>query len=613
MYQVLARKWRPQTFDMLVGQPHVARTLTNAIEADRLAHAYIFAGLRGTGKTSAARILAKCLDCEQGPTASPCNVCTPCVEITDGRAIDVIEIDAASRTKVEQTRELLETLSYAPSRDRYKVLIIDEVHMLSKSSFNALLKTLEEPPPRVVFVLATTELHKILPTILSRCQVFEFRRVTAVELSKHLRRICDAENITISDRSVDRIARYGEGSVRDSLSILERVLAFCGTEIDDDDLLSALGAVRTEVLVRWLRALAARDASTMLAVLDEVAGEGRDLLQLWSEMIGVLRDLQVARAAPDRDELLTRTATETKELLAASDGLSREDLSRAFAILAGLEFGLKGSAQPRFLFESVLIRLASLGAVRPIEEFLAGLGAPDTFGGSPPAAGSSGPPPGGRSGASPGSNRPPAPRGPRASSRQPPGGAVVESSRQPPGGAVVESRGNPGGAAAATTPVKVAKTDPALRRRFEEAIRNAKPMLGGILGHAVAIRVENDELVVAFAPEEDLWLRQIERQDYHDVLLEVGAAMLDVASVRIAKESVAAVPSATSATVSGAERRSEAGRESTRKELMETAHGDPGVRHLLREFGAQVVDIRPLAGETDVGGAEDDGTVEDGT
>ncbi len=603
MYQVLARKWRPQSFDMLVGQSHVSRTLTNAIEADRLAHAYIFSGLRGTGKTSAARILAKCLNCEQGPTPTPCNTCTPCTEITEGRAIDILEIDAASRTKVEQTRELLETLSYAPSRDRYKVLIIDEVHMLSKSSFNALLKTLEEPPPRVVFVLATTELHKILPTILSRCQVFEFRRVTPLELSKHLRRICDAEDIRISDPSLDRIARYGEGSIRDSLSILERVLAFCGTEIDDDDVLSALGAVRTEVLVRWLRSLAARDASAMLGVLDEVAGEGRDLVHLWSEMIGVLRDLQVARAAPDREELLTRTPSETTELIAAAEGLSREDLNRAFGILAGLEFGLKSSAQPRFLFESVLIRLASLGAVRPIEEFLAGLDDPGSLAGPAPPAGAAG-----------GATRPVSPPGP-GTPRTPGGSQARRASGPPPPGPAPENRGGdarqPGGA---DRPIaKISKTDPALRRRFEDAVRDAKPMLGGILGHAVAIRVDHEDLVIAFAPGDELWLRQIERDDYRDVLLGVGKALCGVAAVRITEENGA--PSGGNGTretaPDGGRPGSAPGRGATRKELMDTAQGDPGVRQLLREFGAQVVDIRPLAGEAVADGDDDRATEED--
>ena len=244
MYQVFARKWRPQSFEQLVGQPHVARTLSNAVESRRLAHGYIFAGLRGTGKTTVARILAKCLNCEKGPTTTPCNACDACSEIGESRALDVLEIDAASRTKVEQTRELLEIVSYAPVRDLYKILIIDEAHMLSKASFNALLKTLEEPPPNVLFILATTELQRILPTIHSRCQVFEFRRIAAAEVAAHLRMICDDEKIRVSDVALERLARAGEGSIRDSLSLLERAVAFCGSEIDDEDVLRMLGAVR---------------------------------------------------------------------------------------------------------------------------------------------------------------------------------------------------------------------------------------------------------------------------------------------------------------------------------------------------------------------------------
>src|SRR5262245_29612282 len=240
MYQVLARKWRPQGLEELVGQAHVARTLRNALSGNRLAHAYLFAGLRGTGKTTVARILAKCLNCAQGPTPTPCNRCPSCLEIGEGRSLDVLEIDAASRTGVGDIRELQEVVAYAPVRDRYRVLVIDEVHMLSKNAFNALLKTLEEPPAQVVFILATTEIQKVLPTILSRCQVFDFRRVPPKEVSAHLAKVCKAEKIQISKDTLDRIARAGEGSVRDSLSVLERVVAFCGTTVSDDEALLVL-------------------------------------------------------------------------------------------------------------------------------------------------------------------------------------------------------------------------------------------------------------------------------------------------------------------------------------------------------------------------------------
>ncbi len=386
MYQVLARTWRPRDFEELVGQEHVARTLRNSIRANRLAHAYVFAGLRGTGKTTVARILAKCLNCESGPTEKPCGTCVPCSEIRDGRAIDVLEMDAASRTGVDDIRELQEVVSFAPVRDRYKVLIIDEAHMLSKQAFNALLKTLEEPPPRVVFVLATTEIQKVLPTILSRCQVFEFRRVTPREVRDHLRRLCDAEGIRVTDPILDRVARAGEGSVRDSLTLLERVVAMGGESISDEDALYVLGAVRTDALAELLRGLAGRDAAAMLTVLDSLVSEGHDLMHLWGELAGVLRDLLLLRALPDRPDLLSRSSDETTILAEATEALTREDLTRAFQLLADLEYGLKGSSQPRYLFETALIRLADLGTVRPIEEVLSGLRI-----GSP--AGATAPPP----------------------------------------------------------------------------------------------------------------------------------------------------------------------------------------------------------------------------
>ena len=373
MYQVLARRWRPQTFEQVVGQPQITRTLANAVRSDRLAHAYIFAGLRGTGKTTVARILAKCLNCEKGPTTTPCNECAACVEITGSHSLDVLEIDAASRTKVEQTRELLEVVSYATARDRYKVLIIDEAHMLSKASFNALLKTLEEPPPGVVFILATTEQQKILPTVLSRCQVFEFRRIRPAEVAAHLRVICDKEKIRVPDSALERMARSGEGSVRDSLSLLERAMAFCGNEIGDEDVVRMLGAVREQVLAQLIGALARRDAAGMLEVLDSLIDQGHDLVHFWSALLAAVRDLLLLRTLTDPRDMLARTPDEAKTLVEAAEGLTSEDLTRTFQILADLEPGLKSSSQPRFLFEAMLIRLAALGTVRPIEELLQSL------------------------------------------------------------------------------------------------------------------------------------------------------------------------------------------------------------------------------------------------
>ena len=583
MYQVLARKWRPANFEELVGQKHVSRTLGNAIEAERLAHAYIFAGLRGTGKTTVARILAKCLNCVDGPTPKPCGTCDSCNEIAESRSLDVMEIDAASRTKVEQTRELLELVSYAPVRDRYKVLIIDEAHMLSKASFNALLKTLEEPPPNVLFIMATTELGKLLPTIVSRCQVFEFRRVGTRELADHLRRICESESIEVSDAGLERIARAGEGSVRDSLSVMERVLAFCGQQVDDEDLLRMLGGVRAEVMVRFLSGLAARDAGAMLLVLDGLIDEGHDLLPFWNELVAGLRDLLLMREVKDVEELLSRSKEEADALAGATETMSVEDLTRAFQLIADLEVGLRSSSQPRFLFETALIRLAGLGAVKPIEEILESLRG-------------SGPVQPARTSAAP------APRPHR-------GG----SSAAPPA-----QKKNPAAASAATNLI--------------EAVQNSKPMVAAILEQANEILLDGQALVISFDKEHSVVADRLRAAETVDLLrniaekvtgnpvnirIESGPAepVADVRPVDAATASPATPdpvpvaspePPATQAAPPAktppaavkprpaAASRKEPQSSSERGRLIEQARSEPGVQKLLREFGAQVVDIRPL-------------------
>jgi DNA polymerase-3 subunit gamma/tau len=538
MYQVLARKWRPQTLDELVGQPHVARTLKNAVGGGRLAHAYVFAGLRGTGKTSVARILAKSLNCEKGPAVTPCNQCVSCTEIMEGRSLDVMELDAASRTGVDNIRELQEVVSYAPVRDRYKVLIIDEAHMLSKAAFNALLKTLEEPPPRVVFILATTEIQRLLPTILSRCQVFEFHRVSLKSIAGHLRHIAQAEGITVSDRTLDLVARAGEGSLRDALSVLERVLAFCGTTVADDDALQVLGAVRTEVLVGFIRGVASRDAAALLASLDALVGEGHDLVHFWSEFVGVVRDLMLLRAWPDGRDALSRAPDEVKALADAGGALTLEDWTRVFQILAGLEHGLKSSSQPRFLFEGALIRMAGLGAVRPIEEILAVLG-----------------------------GAPAAPAPPRAKSEAAPG-------RRSPVAAGFED----------------------VREAIVSTVAQARPMLGAILERAATIVVDGGTLVVTFGPSDAGMRRMLGGDDNIRSIEEIASHSLGrPLSLRISGATdgtAASLPAPVQA--SGGSRPPQSEADESRHALAERARKEPGVSRLLSEFGAQVVDVRPI-------------------
>lgn len=377
-YQVIARKWRPQTFEEVTGQEAITRTLRNAIEHDRLHHAYIFSGSRGVGKTTTARLLAKALNCHKTtiPNPTPCNygdenACVSCKEISESRSIDVFEFDAASHTGVDDIRELiLESININPARDRYKVFIIDEVHMLSNSSFNALLKTLEEPPPRVEFIMATTELHKLPDTILSRCQEFEFRSIPLNKIFERLKLIADAEKIDISDEALKEIARSGEGSMRDAQSNFDQVISFSGEKIGTEEVVSALGIASAEMLTKTLNAISENKPAEVLLVVDELISRGQDLRNFCRDLLSFFRDLLVVKMAGDVENLLDTAILHGDELKKYAEPFSESDLIRFFNSLSETELKLHDALQPRYMLEIGLVKLIEMRRVMPIEKLL---------------------------------------------------------------------------------------------------------------------------------------------------------------------------------------------------------------------------------------------------
>ena len=366
-YLVLARKWRPQVFEDVLGQEAVVRTLKNAITQERIAHAFLFSGPRGVGKTSIARILAKALNCEQGPTPTPCNVCGHCKEITDGIAMDVREIDGASNRGIDEIRELRENVKFAPSSCRYKVYIIDEVHMLTREAFNALLKTLEEPPGHVIFIFATTETHKVPATILSRCQTFEFRRIPLRTIADSLRKIAAADGIRITDTGLSWIAEAGDGSLRDSQSIFDQVISYAGFEIDDAAVEEILGRSDRRFLFTLSGAVLARDAGRCLKIIDEAYYAGLDMRHFYQTLLGHFRNLLLTEIAGKESSLVDLPQEELEKLTAQAAGASRETLQRLLEILMAEEEAVRRSQNPRLNLETVLCRMAYLEPLIPIE------------------------------------------------------------------------------------------------------------------------------------------------------------------------------------------------------------------------------------------------------
>jgi DNA polymerase-3 subunit gamma/tau len=382
-YQVLALKYRPTSFDEVVGQTTVTRTLRNAIERGKIGHAFLLSGARGVGKTTTARILAKALNCSkaEGPTANPCSTrtdadrakaCESCREIADGRSLDVQEIDGASNTGIDSIRELREMTRYSPARDRFKVWIIDEVHQISGAAFNALLKTLEEPPPRVKFIFATTEYHKIPETILSRCQQYDFRMIPARDLQQHLRNVAVQEKIRVSDAALALIARAAEGSVRDSLSLFDQVLAFTGEDVKDDEVAGLLGLVDRELLYRASHAIVEGDSLGILELVESLADYGADYRNFLRELLLHLREILLVKLAPSGSPLVAAILPEEAERLRAlAEALSEEDLLRGLDVLTRAEGELRHTSDPRVALDLVLLKLVQMRRLLPFAELVA--------------------------------------------------------------------------------------------------------------------------------------------------------------------------------------------------------------------------------------------------
>ena len=369
-YLIYARKYRPKTFEEMIGQKTVVQTLQNAVKNDRISQAYIFSGMRGIGKTTAARILAKALNCQHGPTPTPCNKCEFCKEVNEDHSVDVIEIDGASNRGIDEVRSLREGVKYKPIHSRYKVIIIDEVHMLTREAFNALLKTLEEPPPHTVFIFATTEFHKVPATIMSRCQHFEFKKISQKEIINHLLDITKKENITISPSGLNLIAEAADGSLRDAQSLLDQAVAFSGEVINDEDLKEILGTIQREILFKFSTAILGEKPDEIFPLVENVIDLGYDLRFFYKELIQHFRNLLLVKSVKKAQDLVPLNEEELNELKEEAGKASREELLRYLVVLQQGEQDLKFSSHPRIYLEAFLVKLCHFKKIAPLEHIM---------------------------------------------------------------------------------------------------------------------------------------------------------------------------------------------------------------------------------------------------
>ena len=573
-YEVLALKYRPKVFEDLVGQEAVTRTLTNAIQQDRIAHAFLFAGVRGVGKTTTARILAKALNCESGPTVRPCGTCAACEEIARGRSLDVLEIDGASNAGVEQVRELIDSARYAPSRDRFKIYIIDEVHMLSPAAFNALLKTLEEPPPTVKFIFATTEHHKIPDTILSRCQEHEFRTVAPVEIAQQLRMIANAEGIEITEGAIRTVARAASGSLRDGISALDQVIAASSEKIEEHDVTELLGLIERDVLRQTANALTGQDTASILKIVDELVRGGRDLRNFISALMQYFRDVLVAKVAPEASELFELPG-ETSELEDLAAELSEEDLLRGLEVLTRTEIALRTSPEPRFHVEVALLKLSQLRKLASFEDLLERFEA--LVAGEPPPPSS-------------GSEPKPAPK-PRVVAKptkpEPQASPTPEAKAGPPEQST-QGASAPDDWTAEVPLLGEAEREPSsdFMSQLVEQLKTAKPMLHAIVSHHTSYELDGNRLTLSFLWSHRVPAEQLEQKMLKALLEEHASRLADrklSVTVRV-QENGATKDAAPPAPIETEDKSSE--------DLQERARRDPLVRQFIDTFQGEIQSVK---------------------
>jgi DNA polymerase-3 subunit gamma/tau len=577
-YQVIARKWRPQTFDEVTGQEPITRTLRNAIEHQRLHHAYLFSGARGVGKTTSARLLAKALNCHKAkqPTPTPCrsddpDQCPSCREITESRSIDVQEIDAASNTGVDNVREaIIASVGIAPARDRYKVFIIDEVHMLSGAAFNALLKTLEEPPPRVVFIMATTERHKVPETILSRCQQFEFRTIATAKILERLKLIAKAEKISIPDDALREIARTGEGSMRDAQSALDQVISFAGDKIKKEDVEMALGVAGADILKRIIDSIAMNKPAEAIAAVDDIVMRGHDLRNFCRDLLAHFRDLLVTKVSGN-EELLESAVCEPQELKRQAELFSESDLVRFFHSLAETETKLRAATQPRYQLEIGIVKLMELRGVESISEIIQRLAALESGLGGEPSASSNRTPPSASGGANTSSKS-----NPPASSR-PAGASFAATAASPALERPVEEK--------VESPVGPAETS--MIERVKAALESQRKMLlVTALEAAQATVFEESELYVEFAPDARHFCDTLSKPEN---VKFVRDACREATGKEMGLRILVKNPKAEGEPLC----REDEGR-LEKQRLREVAESNPVVQQMLKTFRGEIVDVRRL-------------------